>query len=138
METIATHPGIVIASTSQEVQVKMEVLSACASCQAHSHCGFAEKKDKIVNIATHDWQNYHPGDTVNVIINSGRGIQAAIIAYLIPAILLLATLITLLSLHVPETLTILFTLLVVALYGVILYLFRSRLQNKFTFRIEKA
>ncbi len=138
METIATHPGIVIASTSQEVQVKMEVLSACASCQAHSHCGFAEKKDKIVNIATHDWQDYHPGDTVNVIINSGRGIQAAIIAYLIPAILLLATLITLLSLHVPETLTILFTLLVVALYGVILYLFRSRLQNKFTFRIEKA
>lgn len=138
METIATHPGIVIASTSQEVQVKMEVLSACASCQAHSHCGFAEKKDKIVNIATRDWQDYHPGDTVNVIINSGRGIQAAIIAYLIPAILLLATLITLLSLHVPETLTILFTLLVVALYGVILYLFRSRLQNKFTFRIEKA
>ena len=138
METIATHPGIVIASTSQEVQVKMEVLSACASCQAHSHCGFAEKKDKIVNIATHDWQDYHPGDTVNVIINSGRGIQAAIIAYLIPAILLLATLITLLSLRVPETLTILFTLLVVALYGVILYLFRSRLQNKFTFRIEKA
>lgn len=116
----------------------MEVLSACASCQAHSHCGFAEKKDKIVNIATRDWQDYHPGDTVNVIINSGRGIQAAIIAYLIPAILLLATLITLLSLHVPETLTILFTLLVVALYGVILYLFRSRLQNKFTFRIEKA
>lgn len=138
METIATHPGIVIASTSQEVQVKMEVLSACASCQAHSHCGFAEKKDKIVNIATRDWQDYHPGDTVNVIINSGRGIQAAIIAYLIPALLLLATLITLLSLHVPETLTILFTLLVVALYGVILYLFRSRLQNKFTFRIEKA
>lgn len=89
METIATHPGIVIASTSQEVQVKMEVLSACASCQAHSHCGFAEKKDKIVNIATRDWQDYHPGDTVNVIINSGRGIQAAIIAYLIPAILLL-------------------------------------------------
>lgn len=138
METIATHPGVVIASTDHEVQVKMEVLSACASCQSHSHCGFAEKKDKIVSIATRDWQNYQPGDNVNVIINSGRGIQAAVIAYLVPAILLLVTLITLLCLHVPETLTILFTLLVVALYGVVLYLFRSRLQQKFTFRIEKA
>lgn len=136
MEKLATHDGTVTDVAHGHVQVQMQVLSACASCEAHAKCGFAEKKDKIVEIDTSDWKQYHVGDPVTVIINSGRGLLAVLIAYILPSVVLLASLVVFTLLHIPEGLTALLILLVVALYAIILYLFRHRLQRKFTFQIE--
>ena len=137
METIATHGGIVTASEERHVTVKMDVLSACAACQAHSRCGFAEKKEKIVDIETADWQQYQPGDKVNVIINARRGMLAVVIAYLLPAILLLGVFVTLHCCGLGEIWVVLGTLLSVGLYVGILFCFRHRLQKKFTFRLSR-
>ena len=137
METIATHPGVVVHSADGHVQVKMEVISACASCEAHARCTFSEKKDKIVDIDTPDWRQYTPGDQVTVIINSGHGLLAVLIAYVLPALLILAVFALLYALRLPELWIALITILVVCIYGWVLYLMRHRLQRKFTFRIEK-
>lgn len=133
-----THPGIVISSQQGTVQVKMQVVSACASCEAHARCTFAEKKDKTVDITTPLWQNYNPGDPVTVIINSGRGLLAVLIAYILPAVLILATFATLYTLRLPELWVALASLAVIGLYTLVLYLSRNRLQQRFTFRLEKA
>ncbi len=133
-----THPGIVISSQQGTVQVKMQVVSACASCEAHARCTFAEKKDKTVDITTPQWQNYNPGDPVTVIINSGRGLLAVLIAYILPAVLILATFATLYTLRLPELWVALASLAVIGLYTLVLYLSRNRLQQRFTFRLEKA
>ena len=137
METIATHDGTVVNSANGKVQVKMQVLSACASCEAHAHCSFSEKKDKLVDIDTPDWQQYTPGQPVTVIINSGHGLLAVFIAYVLPALLILATFAALYSLHLSELVIALLTILAVLLYGIILYFCRHRLQRKFTFRLRK-
>ena len=137
METVATHAGTVIAASDNRVKVQMQVISACASCEAHAHCTFSEKKDKIVDIDTPDWQQYAPGDRVTVIINSGHGLLAVLIAYVLPALLILAVFALLYALHFPELWIALITLLAVGLYGLILYLCRHRLQRKFTFRLKK-
>lgn len=138
METIATHHGHVVAIHHGQVRVQMQILSACATCEGHSKCGFAEKKDKIVDIQTSDWKRYRVGDSVTVAINSGRGLLAVLIAYVLPAVLLLAAFTFFYLLRLPELWVALLTLLVVALYGIVLYLFRNRLQKKFTFQLRPA
>lgn len=135
MEKIATHPGIVTAVTHRHVTVQMKVVSACASCEAHGRCGFAEKKDKIVEVDTPDWQQYQPGDSVTVVINSGRGLQAVLIAYVMPAIVLLGAFALFCCLRLSEPLVALLTLAVVGLYALFLYLIRHRLQRRFTFQL---
>ena len=132
-----SHAGTVISSESGIVKVQMQVVSACSACQAHANCTFSEKKEKIVDIDTPQWRDYTPGQRVNVIIQSGRGLQAVLIAYILPAVLLLATFGTLYTLRLPELTVALASLAVIALYGALLYLLRHRLQNRFTFRIEK-
>ncbi len=88
-----------------------------------------------MDIDTPQWQQYHEGDPVTVAIHSNRGLQAVLIAYIIPALLLLATFATLTALHLSEGWVALITLLVVALYGLLLYALRHRLQRKFTMTI---
>lgn len=137
MEKTVKHPGTVIAAENGLVKVTMQVTSACASCEAHAKCGFAESKEKIVEIATPDWQDYHVDDPVTVIIKTGNGLLAVLIAYILPAVLLLATFITLYCLRLPEVWSAILTLCVVGLYGLVLCLFRGRLQRKFTFTLRK-
>lgn len=137
METIATHGGIVTATAERRVTVRMDVLSACASCQGHSRCGFAEKKEKIVEIDTPDWQQYQPGDKVTVVVNAERGLLAVVIAYLLPALLLLATFVILHCCHLSEIWAALGALLAVGVYAVLLFCLRGRLQKKFTFRLSR-
>ena len=132
-----THDGTVLTVQPGLVKVQMQVLSACAACEAHARCTFSEKKDKIVDIETAQWQQYHEGDPVTVIINSAHGLLAVLLAYILPAVVILATFALLFSLHLSELWVALITLVAVALYGGILYLCRNRLQQKFTFRLAK-
>lgn len=137
MEKIATHPGTVTQVEKGRVNVQMRVLSACAACEAHGKCGFADAKDKIVEVDTRDWQQYQVGDHVTVIIQSGNGMKAVFIAYVMPGLLLLGSFIGFYLLKVGDGLTALLSLLVVCIYGFILYLLRHKLQKKFTFQIKK-
>ena len=133
MAMITTHQGIVTSVRESCVSVQIHVVSACATCEAHSHCGFADSKDKIMDIDTPQWEQYHEGDRVTVAVNSNRGLQAVFIAYIVPTLLFLATfLVTLCALHLSDGWVALITLAVVALYALLLYLRRQHLQQRFT------
>lgn len=138
MEKIATHPAIVTNVDNGKVSVQMHVVSACASCEAHSKCGFAEAKEKVVEIETRQWKDYQPGDNVTVVIQTANGLKAVLIAYVLPALVLIAAFAVFYSMHLSEGITALLTLAIVALYGLVLYFMRHRLQRKFTFQIRKA
>ncbi len=136
MQEVAQHPGIVSGTSRGIVNVKIEVHSACGSCSAHAHCGFAESSERELEVETPLWQEYHEGQRVIVTINESLGFLAVVWAYLLPAVLLLGTIIPLLIVLNNELLAVSISLAVVALYYGILYLFRHRLQKKFTFDIE--
>lgn len=137
MEKITTHPGIVTSVIPGHVSVQMHVVSACASCEAHSKCGFAEAKDKTVEIDTRDWADYTIGDNVTVVISTGNGLRAVLIAYVLPAIILLGGFITCYCLNISEGITALVSLTTVVVYGFVLFACRHRLQQKFSFQIKK-
>lgn len=143
MSHIASHPGIVEQTTAPtgknrngSVSVRIEVISACATCHSHSNCTFAEKKDKMVEVETHEWSDYAIGDKVTVSIDEGLGLKAVFLAYVLPSLLLLATFITL-YFTVGELWSALGTLICVGLYWFILLKCRNRLQKQFTFSLSK-
>lgn len=135
---IATHDGQVTKVKPGTVEVQIESVSACASCQAHAHCGFAESKNRTLEVPSAQWSQFHEGDTVRVNIDESRGMLAVWIAYVLPALLLLADIIVLSLLHLPEWLVVLSAFAVLGLYIAVLYSYRKRIENKFTLTVEPA
>lgn len=131
------HQGIVKEVKNGRVAVQIESVSACASCQAHSRCGFAESKNKTVEVPTSDWQDYAAGDTVDVFITEDHGLLAVLIAYVLPAVVVLAVAIGLALAGLPDWVVILATFAALALYLLILYRSRQRLDKKFKLTIHK-
>ncbi len=131
------HNGIVKNTAPGRVTVQIESVSACASCAAHARCGFAESKDKTLEIPTDNWQRYQPGDNVTVQIDQSRGLLAVWWAYLLPAIILIAVIVALSLAHLPEWAVVLAAFATLALYILALYLSRHRLESRFTITIMK-
>lgn len=131
------HSGIVIKSENGIVSVKIESLSACATCESHGSCGFAEKKDKVIDVRTPNWDIYQQGDRVVVSITETLGMKAVWIAYILPAILDLVLFVFLYDSDNPvsELTCALISLAFFALYFVVLYFFRKKLERKFTFSL---
>ena len=136
MERIATHDGHIIAVKKNMVDVQIIATSACAACSAHAKCGFADSKNKTVSIPTADWQQYHNGDAVRVNIDISRGMLAVWIAYILPAILMLCVIIALSIAGLSEGLIALAALTILALYVLILFLVRRKVENKFILTVE--
>lgn len=137
MAQIATHDGVVVGVAPQQVKVEMHVVSACASCKAHASCTFVDKAEKIVDVDTPEWKNYTVGDSVIVSVQEGLGLMAVLLAYIVPALLLIAVLAVTSIMSQSELLAATLPILIVVVYYLVLYAFRDRLQRKFSFGIEK-
>jgi len=157
------HPGIVTAVKPGFVTVQIESTSACAACAAHSKCGFAESKTKTLDIpipqdfktsrlrdfetsglrdfktsGLRDFEtsSFAVGDRVTVTIDHTRGLLATWWAYVLPAILLIAVAVALSLAALPEPLVILLTFATLGLYLLVLYLFREKLDSRFTLELK--
>jgi sigma-E factor negative regulatory protein RseC len=138
LERIASHPGVVTSVGKGRVTVKIEAVSACASCAAHGRCGFAESKDKTVEVPADNWNDYREGQEVMVNIDESRGMLAVWLAYVLPAILMLAAIIGLTAAHVSEGLVALAALAVLGLYVLVLLLRRRHVERHFTLTIHHS
>lgn len=135
MTQIATHDGVVVSVNERQVSVKIETMSACGHCEAKGKCGFAESKERTVEIETAEWKKFRPGMSVEVQVNQSKGMEAVWWAYLLPAVLLVVCVITLLQVLQNELLAVLITLLCLALYVGVLYLCRKKFQSRFSFNL---
>lgn len=129
LERIARHDGIITAVKDGSVTVQIKSVSACASCAAHAKCGFAESKDKELEIPSQ--QPYNVGDRVIVCIDTSSGLRAVWIAYLLPAILIIAVVIALSAASVPEGLVALAAFGVLALHILVLFTLRRKIDRRF-------
>lgn len=132
---IATHDGTVIAVSPNQVKVKIVAVSACGHCDAKGKCGFAESNEKEIEVATSRWEDFNVGDAVEVQVDESLGFIAVIIAYLLPAALLITSVVLCNRWGLAEWLNILIALAVVTLCYVLIYLFRNKLQKRFSFNV---
>ena len=134
-ETIS-HEGIVTKITDDELEIKILAQSACAACHAKSACGMGEQAEKILTVPRPKDQEFTLMQKVNVTMAIGQGNKAAVLAYLIPIVLLLAVLFTCLGLGLSEGLSALLSIVVLIPYYIILYFQRDKLKRRFEYRIE--
>lgn len=133
-----THPGIVDHSEPGKVRVRILSQSACSGCHAIGYCSVADVEEKLVEITSAEDALWNEGDAVNVVMEQSAGTKAVILAYVVPLVILVASVITLVSVFSNEGLAALISLALLIPYYFILYLFRDRLRKEFTFKIESG
>ncbi len=131
------HPGVVEEISDNNLQVRIKTRKACGSCKSKSHCGFADVEDKIIDIEAEDPKKYEIGQNVIVTLKESLGYKALLIGYLIPLIILLATLILMMVLTGSEPLSALLAVLVMVPYYIMVYVYRNKLRKTFNFYIKE-
>ena len=133
---IISHEGVVTKITDEELEIKILSQSACAACHAKSACGMGEQAEKILTVPRPKSKDFALMQRVNVRMAIGQGNKAAVLAYLIPIILLLAVLFVCLGLGLDEGLSALIAIAALIPYYIILYLLRDKLKQKFEYIID--
>ena len=131
-----SHEGVITKITDDELEIKILAQSACAACHAKSACGMGEQAEKILTVPRPKNRTFDLNQRVNVRMAIGQGNKAAILAYLIPIVLLLAVLFACLGLGMNEGLAALISIVALVPYYIVLYLKRDQLKKRFEYTIE--
>lgn|SRR5574344_1704031 len=131
-----SHKGRIVEVTPQFTTVEIVSMSACSACHAKGWCGLGDSKTKAIQLPTCAWDNYHPGDEVEVVLQSSLGHKAVWLAYIVPLIVLMSVLLVLTQTGIGELYAGLAAISAVALYYLIIWLFRGRLRDEYVFKIK--
>ncbi|MEA3460848.1 MAG: SoxR reducing system RseC family protein [Bacteroidota bacterium] len=131
------HEGIIEQIDGDVAHVKIESVSACASCHAKGVCSAADQEEKYLDVPLHG-ASYRPGDPVQVQVAKRMGFRAVALGYVYPFFLVMLVLIASIAMGAPELRAGTFALISVVPYYLVLYLFRKRIESSFTFSIKKT
>ncbi|MBQ1748035.1 MAG: SoxR reducing system RseC family protein [Bacteroidales bacterium] len=135
---VVGHDGVVSEVTATGYKVSIVSKSACAGCHAKGLCSASEMADKIIDVKSRDTGAFKVGDRVSVNMEESMGMRAVWLVYAIPAVILVTFLLYLQRLGVSELATGLAVLGAIAVYFVILFLFRKKIGRHFNFTISPA
>ncbi len=135
---IIEHEGVVESVARGVVQVKITSRSACGACQARQACGMAEAQEKIVVVPTSEAACYCPGETVRVGVRKKAGRIAVLLAYGGALVVLLAALVlAIVVCGASDGVGLVAALASVAVYYLLLWVFRRRIEHTIQFTITK-
>ncbi|MBP8945059.1 MAG: SoxR reducing system RseC family protein [Paludibacteraceae bacterium] len=130
------HSGIVEQINGEQIKVLIMQQSACSECHAKSLCSIADKKEKIIEVISSD-PTLKVGDRVIIYGESSIGLQAVLLAFIIPFVLIFLALFIFQHFIENELIAGILAILVLVPYYLILFLSNKRLKNKFQFKIKK-
>lgn len=136
MSEIIEHSGIIQNVNGKHIQVKIVQLSACSSCHAKGACSAADVDDKLIDVET-DRTDFSVGETVLLYGQSSMGLLAVFLAFVIPFLLILFTLLILKLYISNEALAGSIALVTLVPYFFILSRFNSTLKSKLKFQVKK-
>jgi len=131
-----THDGFVESFDDEIINVRIITNAACVSCSAKSSCSVSETEEKIVEVRNTGQHNYRVGEPVVVTLDQNQGFVAVFIAYFLPFLILVSTLIALLYITDSEGLAGIAALGMLIPYYILVYLFRRKIRNRFSFKIK--
>lgn len=131
---IINHEGTVTENTGKSVKVSIISATACSGCHAKGACNMSESEVKIVEVKGS--YSVTPGDSVSVLMKQSQGYAAVLYGYIFPLLSVIIILMILAGLGVPELTAGLVSLGMLLPYYLILYLFRKRINEKFTFTLK--
>ena len=128
------HRGIVERVDGETATVRIAQTSACAACHAAKMCMASESREKRIDARMTEPVNV--GDEVEVMVREQAGWLAVFLAYIIPFLLLVAAVAGFDKMGWSEAKAGTAALVSVAVYYIILRMFRDKLQRKFTFWVR--
>jgi sigma-E factor negative regulatory protein RseC len=131
-----THNGIIKDVDDLYYYVSIVAQSACVSCQVKGACNVTDMQEEIIEVPVEGNRIYDVGDRVEIIMGKSMGKRAVFLGYILPFIVLLATLIISLNLFDDEGIAGLIAFGILIPYYFILYLFKDKLRNSFEFRLR--
>ena len=146
------HDGIIIALNEDGTAlVRIVQTSACAACKAKAMCASAESAEKEMTVVLLGDEQWAVGNEVEVMVQQKMGWKAVVLAYLLPFFVMLAVMfigngllamgdgaIGLLGDEAKrEAVLGTVALCAMALYYLILGMFKDKLQKEFSFTARK-
>ena len=149
------HDGIIIALNKDGTAlVRIVQTSACAACKAKAMCASAESAEKEMTAvllsdngrpmgygvldADKPLLEYKVGDAVEVMVQQRMGWKAVVLAYLLPFFVMLAVMLIGNAIWaVREEILGTVALCAMALYYLVLGVFKDKLQKEFSFTARK-
>jgi len=131
------HAGIVKQVTPTSLIVSIVNQSACSGCHAKGSCTVADVQEKDIEI-TRFSKNYSPGSMVTVIFRESLGFKALFLGYILPFLILMATLVAVIEITGNEITGAFIALATLVPYYLILYLLKDKLKKAFTFELEET
>ncbi len=130
------HQGIVENINGSRILVKIVQGSACSSCSAKGMCSSAESKEKLIEVADGSGA-FQVGDPVMIVGKTSLGLQAVLLAFVLPFLVLIVSLFVGMAVSGgEELLSALVALLFTAVYYAFLAGKREHLKKKFSFTIK--
>lgn len=136
MSQIIEHSGIIENINGSNIRVQIIQESACSGCHAKGACSAADLKDKYIDVET-DQTGYRVGDTVTLLGQSSMGLFAVLLAFVLPFLLILLTLLFLKNKIDNELISGTIALGILIPYFIILSFFNNQLKSKLKFSIRK-
>ena len=146
------HDGIIIALNGDgTARVRIVQTSACAACKAKAMCASAESAEKEMTVVLLGDEQWAVGNEVEVMVQQKMGWKAVVLAYLLPFFVMLAVMFIgngLLAIGdgatgllgdeaKREAVLGTVALCAMALYYLVLGLFKDKLQKEFSFTARK-
>lgn len=136
MKNEIRHTGRIVSIDPMVTKVEIVRSSACSACHARELCGFSEEEKKIVEVPTSGFAPHEIGEEVELCLKKSMGMKAVWIAYVVPLVVLMLSILLFSALKLGELATGLGAIACVALYYFMVWCFRSKLENEFIFYIK--
>lgn len=136
MTNTIEHRGVIERLDGTVAFVRIEQTSACAGCHVKSVCTVSDKKDKIIEAVVTEGV-FDKGDVVTVVGQKSMGIQAVVLAYVLPFVLVVSTVFVLSRFVRSELIVGTCGLGILIPYFLFLKAFNGKIQARFRFYVVK-
>lgn len=131
------HLGIVENIDGLRLKVRIVQSSACSACSVRGHCSASEQKEKLIDVYNVDRVACEIGERVMVVGATSMGIKAVLLAFVLPFVLVVATLFVVMRLSGGnEVVSALAGLGILLPFYLIVYMCKGRLGRTFFFTLE--
>lgn len=130
------HAGVIAAINGDSLEVLLNPLTACGSCDARHSCPVLEvESGKVVDVVR-GAKDRAVGDQVVVILEPAKGRRAVFFGYTIPFLLLFGALIVGSAFFKSELVAGLLAMAILVPYYGVLYFLRGKIKKAFVFRLK--
>lgn len=136
MEQEIEHTGIIQSISGSQMKVMILQQSACSGCHAKGACTSADVDDKIIDVDIEPGNSFKTGDWVTIYGRTSMGMFAVLIAFVVPFLLILLTLVVLGRFTTNEAISGTVSLAILLPYYFVLSLFKDKLKKRLKFKVR--